>query len=61
MNRSPGKQGATRFYLHLSAIEGTDAGLSTRIGAADALAGLVRGQGYNLVRLDLDGLAEPRR
>ena len=59
MNRSPGKQVATRPYLHLSAIGRTDAGLSTPIGAAEAQAGLVRGQGYNLIRLDLGRPPEP--
>lgn len=57
MNQSPGKRVASRLYLHIGALEGADADLSARIGAAEALAGLVRGQGYNLVRLDLDGPA----
>ncbi len=50
MTHSPGKQVAKRLYLHLS-------GLRARVAAAEGLAGLTRSEGYNLVRLDLDGPA----
>jgi DNA phosphorothioation-associated putative methyltransferase len=57
MRQSSGKQVAARLYLHVDALPGADAGLSARISAAEALAGLARGEGYNLARLDLDGPA----
>jgi len=57
MNRASGKTVGARLYLHLSALDGADNALQARIGAAEALAGLTRGEGYNLVRLDLEGPA----
>ncbi len=57
MRQSPRKQVASRLYLHVDALSGADADLSARISAAEALAGLTRGDGYKLVRLDLDGPA----
>ena len=55
MNRASGKTVGTRLYLHLSALDGAADALQARVAAAEGLAGLVRGEGYNLVRLDLDG------
>jgi hypothetical protein len=54
MSRPHGKRIATRLYLHLGALDGADEGLSARIAEAEALAGLIPGDGYNLVRLGLD-------
>ncbi len=52
---SPGKRVASQLYLHISTLAGVDDALQARIDAAESLAGLTRGEGYNLVRLDLDG------
>ncbi len=57
MRQSPRKQVASRLYLHVDALLGADADLSARISTAEALVGLTGGEGYNLVRLDLDGPA----
>jgi hypothetical protein len=54
MNRVSGKTVGTRPYLHLSALNGADDTLQARVAAAESLAGLVRGEGYNLAHLDLD-------
>ena len=40
-----------RLYLHIGAIQDAEDGLRARIAAAESLAGLVRGEGYNLVRV----------
>jgi hypothetical protein len=37
MRQSPGKQAASRLYLHVDALSGADADLSARISAAEAL------------------------
>ena len=51
MTSLPGKQVAARLYLHTGAIQDAEDGLRARIAAAESLAGLVRGEGYNLVRV----------
>lgn len=51
MTSLPGKQVATRLYLHTGAIQDAEDGLRARIAAAESLAGLVRGADYNLVRV----------
>jgi hypothetical protein len=56
MSHIPGKQVASRFYLHLDALKGAEEVIQSRIAAAQALAGLTRGDDYNLVRLELEGL-----
>lgn len=40
-----------RLYLHIGAIQDAEDGLRALIAAAESLAGLVRGEGYNLVRV----------
>jgi hypothetical protein len=57
MSRPHGKRFATRLYQHLGAVDGADGadeGVPARIAEAEALAGLMPGDGCNLVRLGMD-------
>ena len=57
MTHSPGKRVATRLYLHLSALDGAGDALRARVAGAEGLAGLTRGEDYNVARVDLDSPA----
>lgn len=57
MSHSPGKRVATRLYLHHGVLSKAEEVIKARVAAAEALAGLARGEDYNLIRLELDGPA----
>lgn len=50
-----GKTVGQRHYFHVEADAGLDADWATRWSAAERLAGVQRGQHYNLVRIDHNG------
>jgi len=52
-----GKAVAHCIYLHVSILDELNPELSSLVGDAERLAGLTRGEGYNVVRLDVDGPA----
>lgn len=57
LTSAPGKTVAGRRYLHVTALGGLDAPTRARVDQCAAIVGLVRGDDYNVVRLELDGAA----
>lgn len=49
-----GKQVAQRTYLHVHCLDRIEAGDVQRIARAEALAGITRGESYNVIKLEAD-------
>jgi DNA phosphorothioation-associated putative methyltransferase len=52
---APGKTVVGRRYLHVAAVNSLDDAVRARVERSEALVGLIRGEGYNVVRLEPDG------